>query len=209
MEEIGTGERSLAWEPIPAEKRKKTDTDQWPIPWGIAEALKILVFVFLVAIAYGSVNNRWYRAIPSVGGSMSPVFEFGDLIIITRPPEGETLPLGTIISFQVKGQICTHRIVGITDEGYITKGDANTVADSWRVTKVAGVYFGRLPYVGYGVKWISNAFTSVYHWLFEGIPKAIGNLFPSTGAMFVDKSVIEVSLRAGYWVPTPTPTSTP
>ena len=92
---------------------------------GVLEALGIFVLLVLVFVAYGCTDNRWYRVLIVRSGSMTPVFYTGDLIIISHNDPTVTLSPGTIITFKVKGRIVTHRIVGVVEDGYITKGDAN------------------------------------------------------------------------------------
>ena len=45
----------------------------------------------------------------------------------------------------------THRVFNITDEGFITKGDANEDPDQWKVKKenVIGKLILTIPYIGY------------------------------------------------------------
>ena len=57
---------------------------------------------------------------------------------------------GDIITFRRGSSLITHRIVEVTEAGYITKGDANNTADLDAVAaeEVVGRVVGRLPYVG-------------------------------------------------------------
>ena len=72
--------------------------------------LIITALVLLIFLAYGSVNNRFYRVITVEGNSMSPTLWFGDLIVVT-PPAGAP-PVNTIVLMMVNGKYVTHRVVG-------------------------------------------------------------------------------------------------
>lgn len=69
-----------------------------------------------------------YAAVLS--GSMSEAVNVDDVVITKKMDSYKT---GDIIMFDTAGQIVTHRIVKETDEGYITKGDANNAEDNWIV----------------------------------------------------------------------------
>ncbi len=93
---------------------------------------------------------------------MEPVVPLGGVVITRSYPSYEK---GEIISFSLsskKGDIITHRVVekGL-DAGkiiYLTKGDANEEADSWKVdeSQVVGKSALILPYLGYGVNFIKT-----------------------------------------------------
>lgn len=52
----------------------------------------------------------------------------------------------------------THRILSKTEEGYQTKGDANTDPDSGTIPaeNIRGTYLFCIPYLGYGFMWAKN-----------------------------------------------------
>jgi signal peptidase len=81
--------------------------------------------------------------------SMKPVFAAGDLII--AKPSSSEIKVGSIITFQKGAELVTHRVIELTENGVITKGDANEDADTGTValSQVKGSYFMKLPYVGY------------------------------------------------------------
>jgi len=59
-------------------------------------------------------------------GSMSGTFEVNDIVVIRSQNSYGT---GDIICFKEGDSLVTHRIVEETQEGYITKGDANNTVD--------------------------------------------------------------------------------
>lgn len=179
------------------------------IALGVLEALGIFVLLALVFVAYGCTDNRWYRVLIVRSGSMTPVFYTGDLIVIGHYDPEATLSPGTIITFKVKGRIVTHRIVAVADDGYVTKGDANNVADTWEnspgetynidSSAIIGVYRGRIPGLGYGASWLFG---------FPSSPES--GISMGSDAEFTDSKTFMETFRTGSWAtPTPTPTLAP
>mgnify|MGYP001557843888 CR=1 FL=1 len=65
--------------------------------------------------------------------SMSPTFECNDILKGYKPYSDE-LKIGDIILFKTpKNGLFTHRIIGIDNNAYITKGDNNLDIDPFRV----------------------------------------------------------------------------
>ncbi len=84
---------------------------------------------------------------------MAPALRPGTLLISFR--QSNYAP-GEIISFRLaKGTVVTHRIVRTVSGGWITRGDANNVEDSWLVTPemVIGRVVFQVPKVGYLFLW--------------------------------------------------------
>lgn len=88
-------------------------------------------------------------------GSMEPAIPVGS-IIITK--EQSSYEMEDIISFQEEGAIITHRIISIDRERYITKGDANNVADTEEVQQkqILGKVILTIPLLGYLVMWLMS-----------------------------------------------------
>jgi len=88
---------------------------------------------------------------PVFSGSMEPAIPVGGIVVI-KPVDPETLKEGDIICFQLSEPTSiTHRIINITEEGFITKGDANEDPDQWIVKKenVIGKAILTIPFIGY------------------------------------------------------------
>lgn len=84
-------------------------------------------------------------------GSMEPAVPVGSVVVI-KPADFTKLQKDEIICFKgSEPQLITHRIFDITDEGFITKGDANKVPDSSVVEKkdIIGKVVFTIPYLGY------------------------------------------------------------
>lgn len=81
----------------------------------------------------------------------------GDLILIKKTNDYK---IGDVITFIHEGEKIptTHRIIGYTDDGYITKGDANNTKDSLPVSKeeVIGEVVGHYPKLGRFYLWIKE-----------------------------------------------------
>ena len=113
----------------------------------------------MVFLAYGSIDNRWYRVVTINGNSMSPTLWYGDLMVVT-PPSGK-IPENTIVVMKIDGNLVTHRLLGYDDNGkLITKGDANDTADQFQNPnlQIIGIYRFRLPGFGYPMLFLKNLF---------------------------------------------------
>ncbi|AZQ14309.1 S26 family signal peptidase [Halorubrum sp. PV6] len=101
---------------------------------GTAERLiEAVIILFAITLLAGQVVGQPLLLGYVETGSMEPTLEPGDGFI-SLPPEvvGELSP-GDVIVYRAKqvngGGLTTHRIVGETDRGYITQGDANPFTD--------------------------------------------------------------------------------
>lgn len=75
-----------------------------------------------------------FSAAVVVTGSMSPAIEQGDLVVCRR---SEDYAVGDVITFRSGASLVTHRIVGSAENGFVTQGDANNVADADPVPRSA------------------------------------------------------------------------
>ena len=78
-----------------------------------------------------------YKNFVIISESMEPTINVDDSIFVKEVAE-EDLKVNDIISYNINGEIITHRIVKIQNEDgekiYITKGDNNRAEDKWKVT---------------------------------------------------------------------------
>lgn len=117
----------------------------------------MLLVILLVFLAYGSIDNRWYRVITVDGNSMSPTLWVGDMIVVTPPP-AEIQP-NTIVTMRIAGALVTHRLLGYdANHRPITQGDANDSPDAWTNPdlQIVGVFQLRLPGFGYPIMFLSS-----------------------------------------------------
>lgn len=66
-------------------------------------------------------------------GSMDPALEPGDGFVAIPPELAGDIEEGDVVTFEAEhiqdGELTTHRVVEETDEGYVTRGDANPFTD--------------------------------------------------------------------------------
>lgn len=137
--------------------------------WLARAALSLLLLVMAIAVGYlllarfspdGVPSVLGYRFLIVVSGSMSPTFEAGDVVAVRRVDPRQIQPQ-EIITFRDPlnpRMLITHRVTAVGGQGsqlaFDTKGDANQVADRYRV--VEGSVLGRVsfhvPYLGYLVQ---------------------------------------------------------
>ncbi len=99
----------------------------------LGSSLILSIFIFVIVILL--FKFVFFAVVTS--DSMSPTFERGDLVLMQRihiAPE-----VGSIIMLESSTSMLpvTHRVVAVTDEGVMTKGDARAFADPWVVPKEA------------------------------------------------------------------------
>jgi len=110
--------------------------------------------VFVVAFLVLNMPSNFggsTRYEPVLSGSMEPAIPVGGLVLI-KPVDINSLKVGDVICYHFSDEkLITHRIVEITSNGYITKGDANEEKDPKLVEKgdiVCSVVL-TVPLVGY------------------------------------------------------------
>ncbi len=105
----------------------------------------IFILFLVIMTAPGKVPQiGGYTVLRVVTGSMAPTLET-DTLIVVRKTEPAEVKEGDIISFYssdpaLEGAVNTHRVLSIREEDgiyyYMTKGDANNVADSYEASSV-------------------------------------------------------------------------
>ncbi len=108
----------------------------------VGDVMFALAAAAAVAVAAIAVGPRLlpYQALPVLTGSMEPTIPTGSLAVML-PVRGDDLVVGDIITFhhpQDPRSYVTHRVIAIDETAgrriLETKGDANALADPWRVT---------------------------------------------------------------------------
>ncbi|MBR6968379.1 MAG: signal peptidase I [Ruminococcus sp.] len=115
-------------------------------------------FATLIIAAAAVTAVLWIAGIRPyvvVSGSMEPAIHVGSVCVINQHSPYDSIEKGDIIAFRAgSGVLVTHRAAGITEEGIVTKGDANNAEDLSPVTKEN--YIGRtifsVPKLGYAVR---------------------------------------------------------
>jgi signal peptidase len=125
----------------------------------LGSALLALAALLVLAFTVGP-RVLPYRTFALVGGSMEPTIHLGSEVVV-RPVRADQLRAGDVITFRSpEGAhvLVTHRIVRVVHRHgvrmFVTKGDANGLADSWRVraTGTGWRYAFSVPYLGYAIE---------------------------------------------------------
>jgi signal peptidase len=125
------------------------------------------IMLLMAVLVFFLLQSRMAGGVPAVaghqlyiveGGSMSPTFELGSIVLV-RPLEATAIQAGDIITYRDPdpergGTIVTHRVIAVqpTDPvSFTTRGDANDADDPLPVpgTNLIGRVTYSVPYLGY------------------------------------------------------------
>lgn len=129
----------------------------------LRNAIIIITILFLSVLVCLTSGIFKHELVAIVSGSMSPVYERGDAVLITKKDASE-IKEGEVLAFNVGTGITTHRVMSITYSNgiytFVTKGDANRVNDSYEIHNqhVIGTVDYILKYAGYPTVWINEIF---------------------------------------------------
>jgi len=125
------------------------------LSWTISAVLiLIIIFNFTNLILRKSSdelqpNIFGFSSAVIISGSMEPTISVNDLVIYKVKDSYE---VGDVVIFANFGgeSLTTHRIVGVAEDGFITRGDANNTEDMFHVRseKIYGAVWCVIPYVG-------------------------------------------------------------
>jgi signal peptidase len=91
------------------------------------------VVIVVLSLVIGSLFGQPILLSYVETGSMSPTLESGDGFVAVPIQLDDSIQAGDVTVFEAKkiqgGGLTTHRVVGETDRGFITKGDANPFTD--------------------------------------------------------------------------------
>ena len=135
----------------------------------IKKIISVICICFLTFILIFNVTTLWQRHImhqdcPSflgysyavvLSGSMSPTIQVDDVVVVKAK---EIYDKQDIIMFRYHDSFVTHRIIEVTDDGFITKGDANNVQDIQQVKKedIQGKVVDIIPHMGQMINFIQS-----------------------------------------------------
>ena len=94
----------------------------------VSTAVQTVILVLVVAVAAGSVVGQPVGLAYVEGDSMEPTLERGDAFV-ALPSFLTDVGEGDVVVFETDEGLTTHRVVDTTEEGYVTKGDANPFTD--------------------------------------------------------------------------------
>ena len=99
----------------------------------ITTIVSVIVIIFNLYILYQKlivkknlVSIMGYSLLTVTSGSMEPTIQVNDLIMIKK--ENDYL-IDDIVTYQESQSLITHRIVGIVQDTFYTKGDSNNTED--------------------------------------------------------------------------------
>lgn len=142
---------------------------------------ELLLVVFVVSLLAGQVLGQPVLLSYVETGSMEPTMEPGDGFIAVPAAIAGEPDEGDVVTFEAEelngGGLTTHRIVGETPQGYVTRGDANPFTDQdgdeppvKRPQIVAhalqiGGNVVVIPGLGTGVVAVREGFTGAQRWI--------------------------------------------
>lgn len=117
----------------------------------IVSIFSTAVIVVSVLLAATATVPRLFGLVPYgiVSGSMEPTIPVGSLAFVDigdRSPE-----VRDVVAFRAGDQVVTHRVIDVSLDGYVTKGDANETRDPnvLQGSQVLGVYRTHVPVLGF------------------------------------------------------------
>ncbi|MDB2246538.1 signal peptidase I [Halorubrum ezzemoulense] len=98
-----------------------------------ADILAILAVLAVIALVVGQLTGQPVLLGYVTSGSMSPTLEAGDGFVAVPATVSDDIESGDVVVFDAielqGGGLTTHRVVEITEDGYITRGDNNPFRD--------------------------------------------------------------------------------
>lgn len=125
------------------------------------------ICLFLIFYIFSALTNTGFKFFIIRSGSMEPLVNVGDVAIITLTSDHSKIQTDDVIAFQSPyfEEPVIHRVIELTPEGYITKGDANEDLDIDPVSRdlVIGIYRFKIPVLGFFFVGIKN----ITQWAFN------------------------------------------
>ena len=122
----------------------------------VIEIIAIILIYNVILIAISSANKMniinvfGYKSYIIKTNSMEPTIGIND-VVIAKKVEKKEIKKGDVITFLQDGEVITHRITQIDEEGnYTTKGDNNNIEDIFKITydNIEGKHVLTIPYLG-------------------------------------------------------------
>jgi signal peptidase I len=130
---------------------------------GVGLVVLGVIVLFLLSLTVGPLLLP-YKALTVYSGSMEPTIHTGS-VAIDVPIAAQDVQVGDVITFvrpDNQNELVTHRVIqietGPSGRQWITKGDANSVADPWRVPASGSgyKYYFSIPYCGFVLVWLQS-----------------------------------------------------
>lgn len=114
-------------------------------------ASAVLILILAGVLLFGAISGL--RLCSVVSGSMEPTIPTWSLCVINTKVDYDAVALGDVVVYKRRsdGKRIIHRVVEITPEGMITKGDANRSDDGVSVGRdnLIGKKLWHIPYLGF------------------------------------------------------------
>ena len=130
----------------------------------IIEIIAIILIYNIILIVISSANKMsiinifGYKSYIIKTNSMEPTIKVND-VLITKKVEKGKIKVGDVITFIKNGEVITHRITQIDENGeYTTKGDNNNIEDTFKINyeNIEGKHIVTIPYLGKIVEILDN-----------------------------------------------------
>ena len=111
-----------------------------------------IIYILLIIYLLIFIPSLWgKKPLVVISGSMEPTLKVGGILYYEKIDLND-FDEGDILVYQTKEHIISHRIVDITENGFITKGDVNNTVDNYLITN--NQILGRgtnwsIPFIGY------------------------------------------------------------
>lgn len=122
----------------------------------------VVLLAFAAFLLFGVISGL--RLCSVVSGSMEPNIPTWSLCVINTRASYESIEVGDVVVYsRSNGKRIIHRVIEITPEGLITKGDANFSDDGVSVTSenLVGKTLFHIPYLGYCGKIMQYPFARI------------------------------------------------
>lgn len=172
-------------------------------------ALTVGLIILVVIVLFGQLLGQPLGFGFVVTGSMSPTLEPGDGFVALPPALTGDIETGDVVTYEAEeiqgGGLTTHRVVGETTQGYITRGDANPFNDQdsgeppVRETDIVAValqFDGGvvvIPGLGSAVMWLQGLFQGIAGVL-ASIPGVASLLRGGVGSLMIGIGVLVLVL---------------
>lgn len=117
----------------------------------------VIALIFIVTLCTGAMILFFHiKPYIVLSGSMEPTIQTGSICFINE--RNIDLELNDVICYKSGDMNITHRVVEITNGGYVTKGDNNDTRDFGLVRKnqIQGTTILHIPYLGYIVMFLKT-----------------------------------------------------
>ncbi len=130
------------------------------VAWRVSIAASVLLVLGVIGTVFSAGLHFYIVSSPSMG-TTAPV---GTLVMVHAKDAYHT---GDVVSYALNDRMYTHRIVDVTEQGFITRGDMNSASDALPVapSQIVGSvdFYGKdLGFLIEALPWLVISWTIVY-----------------------------------------------